>query len=441
MANFTEKYNTAKSFIFKDIWTMDLNRMPKSKRWFYNAVRVLVITAKGFVDDGCGVRASALTYFSLLSVVPVLALAFAIAKGFGLDSIVEELIHNGLASSPDTADYLISFSSHMLENTRGGIIAGIGVVMLLYSVFKLLSNIEESFNHMWYVEKSRTLLRKVTDYVTIMIFAPILLMIASSVTVFLKTQASVYFHDNIGQFIFWLFKLAPYVLMVLAFTFLYLIMPNTKVDVRSAVISGAVIGVIFQVWQWIFVTFQVGANEYGAVYGSFAALPLFLIWLQTSWMIVLVGCELSYSIQNVHLYATERSIDSMSPKLQKRVALLVMTSIVKDFASGKPAKTALEWSDELKISQRMFLFISGKLQKVGLLAEIKSDSADSHVFIPAMDISMISVNTICDRLDNIGDDEAFPISMSKELAHIDAICKTAEQEVLGSLGKRILKDL
>lgn len=441
MANFTEKYNTAKSFIFKDIWTMDLNGMSNFRRRLYNAVRILTVTVKGFVDDGCTVRASALTYFSLLSVVPVLALAFAIAKGFGLDSIVEGLIHNGLASNPDTADYLISFSSSMLENTRGGIIAGIGVVMLLYSVFKLLSNIEESFNHMWYVDKSRPLLRKVTDYVTIMIFAPILLMIASSVTVFLKTQASVYFHDNIGQFIFWLLKLAPFVLMVMAFTFLYLIMPNTKVDVRSAIISGTIIGVIFQIWQWIFVTFQVGASQYGAVYGSFAALPLFLIWLQTSWMIVLIGCELSYSIQNVHLYATERSIDSMSPRLQKRVALLVMTSIVKNFAGGKPARTALEWSGELKISQRMFLFISGKLQKVGLLAEVKSESADSPVFIPAMDISQISITTVCDRLDNIGDDDAFPISMSKDLAHIDDICRIAEQELSGSLGKKMLKDL
>lgn len=420
---------------------MDLSGETSFKRRMYHSMKVLVITLKGFVDDGCSVRASALTYFTLLSVVPVLALAFAIAKGFGLDSIVEELIHNGFASSPDTADYLISFSSHMLENTRGGIIAGIGIVMLLYSVFKLLSNIEESFNHMWYVEKSRSLLRKVTDYVTIMIFAPILLMIASSVTVFLKTQASVYFHDDIGQFIFWLFKLVPYVLMVLAFTFLYLIMPNTKVDVRSAVISGAIIGVIFQVWQWIFVTFQVGASQYGAVYGSFAALPLFLIWLQTSWIIVLIGCELSYSIQNVHLYATDRSIDKISPRLQKRVALLIMTSIIKDFVSGRPAKTTLQWSEELRISQRMFLFVSGKLQKVGLLAEIKSDSADSPVFIPAMDVNSISVTTIWDRLDNIGEDDAFPISMTKELVHVDSICRDIENEIQDRLGRAVIKDL
>ncbi|MCQ2251798.1 MAG: YihY/virulence factor BrkB family protein [Bacteroidales bacterium] len=441
MPDLAEKYNKAKEFVFRDIWKMDMSGLSIRKQRFYNAFKVLIITVKGFVEDRCGIRASALTYYTLLSVVPIIALAFAIAKGFGLENLVEDIIRNSFASSPDTANYLISFSSSMLENTKGGIIAGIGVVMLLYSVFKLLSNIEESFNHMWNVKNSRSLLRQVTDYITIMIFTPIMLIIASSVTFFLQTQASAYFSDYLGPLLFVLVKLVPYILMAVMFTILYLIMPNTKVDVSSAVIAGSVTGVIFQIWQWIFVTFQVGASEYGAIYGSFAALPLFLMWVQTSWIIVLLGCELAYSVQNVSLYTTERTAGNMSGRLQKRISLLIMSKIIGNFANQKPPCQASVWSAELKISQKLFVYIAQRLQEVGLLAEVKTDNPGNPVFIPAMDISKISVDTIWSRLESYGDDEDFPMMTTDELKRMDSLIADTESTFKQKLKSIMLKDL
>jgi len=441
MATISEKYNKAKDFVFRDIWKMDMANISERKQRFYNTIKVLIITVKGFVEDKCAIRASALTYFTLLSVVPIIALAFAIAKGFGLDSMVEDIIRNYFASSPDTASYLISFSSSMLENTKGGIIAGIGIIMLLYSVFKLLSNIEESFNQTWNVKHSRSILRQVTDYITIMIFTPIMLIIASSVTFFLQTQASANFHEYLGPLLFVLVKLVPFVLMAVMFTILYLIMPNTKVDVASAVIAGSVTGVIFQIWQWIFVTFQVGAAEYGAIYGSFAALPLFLMWVQTSWIIVLLGCELAYSVQNVNLYTTERTAGNMSVRLQKRMSLLVMTKIIGEFSCQKPSRTASEWSEELKISQKLFVYIAQRLQEVGLLAEVKSDNAGNPIFIPSMDISKISVETIWSRLEQYGDDEDFPMMHTDDLRRIETMVADTEHDTKQKLDAILLKDL
>ena len=277
MVSIKDKISEIQKFINRDIWKAESEGLSKTRRRSYGILKILIISVKGFIEDGCSVRASALTFFTLLSVVPIIALAFAIAKGFGLEELVERVIKDTFQAQPDLAGYLISFSSSMLENTKGGLIAGIGVVMLLYSVFKLLSNIEEAFNFMWNIRVGRPLLRKVTDYVTIMIFTPILLIISSSATFFLTSQLDNMFSSLFSPFLNVIIKILPWVLMSVVFTILYLIMPNTRVEIMPSLISGVVTGCIFQIWQWIFVTFQMGAAEYGAIYGSFAALPLFLV--------------------------------------------------------------------------------------------------------------------------------------------------------------------
>ena len=428
MAKIVEKFTELQNFVLKDIWKMDLNNANKKKRTSFNALKIIIITVRGFLENGCSIRSSALTFFTLLSVVPIIALAFAIAKGFGLEEMVENLIKSTFEAQPELAEYLMSFSSSMLENTKGGVIAGIGVVMLLYSVFKLLSNIEESFNYMWNIKSSRPILRKVTDYVTIMIFTPILMIISSSATFFLSSQLHNLFSEYFSPILNLIMKIVPCFLMTIVFTILYLIMPNTKVDIKAAAISGLLTGIIFQVWQWIFVTFQMGAAEYGAVYGSFAALPLFLVWLQTSWIVVLLGCQLTYSIQNVGNYATEYYAGNISMGLQKKIAVLIMSKIIENFQKqGKP-KNALEWSEEMKISNKMFLYISGRLQETGLLAEIRDDSNPHPTYIPAIDINDISISTIYERFENLGQDKDFPVKISSDFNKIDELCKQQEKD-------------
>lgn len=321
-------------------------------------------------------------------------------------------------------------------DTKGGLIAGIGVVMLLYAVFKLLNNIEESFNFLWDIHESRSITKKITDYVAIMIFAPILLLMGASATIFVKTQLQ----NMLSGYLTPLFTIVPYVLMWITFTLLYLIMPNTKVKIKAALVAGIITGTVFQIWQWIYVTFQVGVSNYGAIYGSFAALPLFLTWLQTSWMIVLVGCEIAYSVQIVSKYSMEHGVDDVSLKLEKRIAVLIMTRIVKNFADGNPPKDAAEWADELKISQRFFTHVAQKLVDVNLLAEIKTDQHDKRIFIPAMDINTISMHTVYEKLENRGNDEDFNITKNPVLEKIDRECRRLNDITDREIGKVILKD-
>ena len=441
MAKLIDKYNAAKNFVVKDIWRADMDNMSNRKRSAFHILKILIIAVRGFIENGCAVRASALTYFTLLSSVPVVALAFALAKGFGLENIVTDLIRDSFAANPETANYLIQFSSTMLEETKGGLIAGIGVIMLLYSVFELLSHIEEAFNFMWNIKKNRPILRKVTDYMTIMVFSPILIITASSATFFVRAKLSDYFTDYLSPLLTVIIKVLPYILMVIVFTLVYLIMPNTKVNFKSAISAGVMTGIVFQVWQWAYVAFQVGVSEYGAVYGSFAALPLFLVWLQVSWIIVLLGCEVAYSVQNVNNYSTELSAGNISPRLMKRVSMLLMTKIIKNFADSNPPKDALTWSEELKISQKLFLHVAQRLQDVGLLAELRNDGGGSPIYIPAMDISKISVDTICSRIEAYGEDDNFPLQMIGDMKRIDKLAVEKEEKMREEMRKVLVKDI
>ena len=441
MAKLIDKYNAAKDFVVKDIWRADMDNMSTRKRSAFNILKILIIAVRGFIENGCAVRASALTYFTLLSSVPVVALAFALAKGFGLEDFVVNVIKDSFAANPETADYLISFASSMLENAKGGIIAGIGVIMLLYAVFELLSHVEEAFNYMWNIKKNRPILRKVTDYMTIMVFSPILIITASSATFFVRTKLDEYFTDYLSPVLTVIINVLPYLLMAIVFTLVYLILPNTKVNFKSALSAGVITGIVFQVWQWAYVAFQVGVSEYGAVYGSFAALPLFLVWLQVSWIIVLLGCEVAYSVQNVNNYSTELSAGNISPRLMKRVSILLMTKIVKNFAESKPPKDATTWSEELKISQKLFLHVAQRLQDVGLLAELRNDGGGSPIYIPATDIANITVDTICSRIDSYGEDESFPLQSISDMKQIDSLASEGEKAMKEVMGKRLVKEI
>lgn len=407
-----EKYDSIKSFILNDIWAQDTDNFTKKKRYLYNISKVLIVSIKGFLEDKCVVRASALTFFTLLSIVPVLALIFAISKGFGADEFLTDYIKESLAAYPTIADYLLQFTNGMLANTKSGVIAGVGIFALIYAVFKLLKNIEDAFNFMWNIKQSRPLIRQVTDYVTIMLIAPILLVLASGASVFVHSYLKNLMEQggalaNIAPILVFLVKFSPYFLLWVTFAIVYLIMPNTKVKIGAAIIAGVVTGTIFQLVQWVYIEFQVGANKAGAVYGSFAALPLFLAWLQTAWIIVLFGCELAYSVQNVKRYSLER-LDNRDVSFfrQKQIAVMVMHILIERFKSGTKPPSSNTIADTLKVSQRLCENIMEKLVACKLLVELKnedSDKAYKHYYYPAIDISVITDELIEDKIEHLGD--------------------------------------
>ena len=406
-------------FFENGLWSKDDNQLGNWSRKALRILKIVVMTIKEFVEQKATVRASALTYYTLLSLVPVLALAFAIAKGFGLESLLTSIIRNNL-NSTELADYVLSFATSALENTKGGIIAGVGVIMLLYSVFKLLNNIEAAFNVMWCVRSSRSMLRKVTDYVCIMIFTPILIITAISTNIVFRTSLKSYFNGDLSTVQDILIGFSPYLMMWVFFTLLYLVMPNAKVKIAPAIISGILTGTAFQIVQWVYITFQVGANSAGAIYGSFAFLPLLLAWLQLTWTIVLAGCKIAFSIQNVSKYSMEHGVRIVSANLRRTYSLVIMYNTVRDFEAQKRT-TGITMANQMEISQPLFFHLVERLKEAGLLAELKTDNdKEERTFIPAMDTVQITPRLICQRLNALGDDKKMHIARTKVFQSMEA---------------------
>ena len=302
----------AKNFILYDIWRIELKKLSKINQATIKSVRTLALALRGFKEDKVGLRASALTFYSILSVVPIMAMIFGIASGFGFKEKIEQLLIENLQGQEEVANWLIDFSGNMLNNAKGGWMFGVGLIFLLWTVLQVLGNIENAFNSIWQVKRSRVFFRKFSDYFSIMLIAPILILISSSTQIFVIDMVDKLTHDvtiigYIGPFLQQLVKLIPFIIIWLLFTFIYMVMPNTKVNFGAALFAGIVTGTAFQLLQWGYIHFQVGVSKYNAIYGSFAALPLFLVWLNWSWLIVLFGAEISFSAQNHHQYENSKS--------------------------------------------------------------------------------------------------------------------------------------
>ena len=353
-----DKFSASRQFLKSDIWRIHGRKLDRRKQLYINPLRILLLASRRFFDNKCELRASALTFYTLLSIVPVVAMAFGVAKGFGLEKILEAQLLAKLEGQPEVADRLLGFARTLLENTKGGAIAGVGVAVLFWSVIKVLGNIESALNDIWGIARARALGRKLADYLSVMIICPVLLIIASSVTLLVTTQITTMveglaFLGYAGGIIIILIKFLPYTVIWFLFTFMYVFMPNTKVQLKSAIWGGVLAGTIYQLTQFTYIKFQVGVSGYGAIYGSFAALPLFLVWLQLSWLIVLFGAEVSFAHQNVPAYEFAADCASLSHRFKRTVALFITHHCVKAFVQGQSAPTAEDIAQELEIPVRL----------------------------------------------------------------------------------------
>lgn len=361
------------------------------------------------MEDRVTIRASALTYFTLLSLVPIVAMAFGVAKGFGFQSTLEDFIIDNFKGQEEVLNYVIELSYSILDGVQGGLLAGIGLVILIWSVMQVLTNIENSFNAIWQIKKPRSFFRKLADYLSIMLVAPLLIIISSSVMFYISKQveiaeggSSVIMFQVITPFITKLLMAVPYLLMGLVFTLVYMIMPNTKVQFKYALIAGVIAGVGFQLVQWAYINFQVGVTKYSAIYGTFAALPLFLVWLQISWLIVLLGAEISFAYQNVDKYEIEAASRQISNHNKRVLSLLIAHYAVKKFEKGDPPPVSTEMGNELGIPIRLVRDILYDMVQARILVETITESPKEKGYQPAIDINKITIQFVSQKLDDLG---------------------------------------
>ena len=406
-------------------------------RWLVQQYRLLFYTARGLVEHGTLVRSAALTFYTLMSLVPLLALVFAVVKGFGLaDGLVENL-YELFPQHPETVDYIVGFAENALARTQGGVVAAVGLVMLFWAVIRVFGSIENAFNNIWEVKVERSIARQWTDYIAVVMIVPVLWILANA--------AGDYVEQLLGLYDKWYFNtlshLASMVIIWTMFTLLYLIIPNARVRFQSALMAGIVAGTIFLLFQWGYVYVQRWMTSYNAVYGSFAALPLFLIWMQTSWEILLFGGELSFAYQNISRFAEERESLRISYDQRRKVLLAVMILVARNFRDHGGTLPTDEIRKRLELPTRIVNDILFQLVQAGQLIAVRSGDGERDVaFAPAHDLSSITVYGILEAVERTGQ-TTLDLEQTPELARMNREVETLKEEVLHSPNNVRLTDL
>ncbi|MFB6320476.1 YhjD/YihY/BrkB family envelope integrity protein [Saccharicrinis sp. FJH54] len=459
------KLNDLIHFVTQDIWRIPEKELSTWKRYLMKPFRILALSIQGFLEDKVQLRASALTYYSLWAVVPILALLLGIARGFGFQNYIEDQIIKNFSdqtiiitsdsvkvteSPADTAMYtdsipqtretnvaekILGFAYKYLDKTQEGFILGIGLIILFWSVINMLSHIENTFNDIWQIRKPRTILRKYTDYFGFMILAPVIIIFSAGANVFVTTRIEELFKVlgldfAIGPITLILATVAPYVLYTLVFFLFYIVIPNTKVKVVPALIAGVLVGILFQFLQYGYINGQVYLSRINAVYGTFAALPLFLMFLQLGWVLVLYGAEFSFAIQNNKNFLYDSDIKDISIAYRNSILFYILYLIIDRFKVGKEPLKASEIADNENIPVRLVRKIMGDLQRAGLISEV--NTVDDTAYQPAVDIDIITIQYVRFKMDNLGSSNFLPLKQSAY--------KKIRQTIVNAEEKFILSD-
>lgn len=276
----------------------------------------MILTVRFFTEKRVMAEAAALTYSSLLAIVPILAVVFAIARGFGYNKYIEMWFLNALSSQPEAANVIVGFVNSYLVHIQSGVFLGVGLIFMLYTVLMLMNNVEETFNQIWQVSNTRSIIRSLTNYLAMFLLFPIIIIVSTGLSIFMATIA-----DKVENFVVLgpavkkLLDLSPFILLSVLFVTLYVYMPNTKVKLSCAIVPGILAGIAMQILQLVYIYAQLWVTSYNAIYGSFAALPLFMLWVQFSWTICLFGAQLTYTNQNLNRIGINLEPLEIHPKI------------------------------------------------------------------------------------------------------------------------------
>lgn len=433
-------WDRLRAFLLHDLWHLDPHGLTRRRLFFMRQLQVAIIVVRGFVSDGCMLRASALTYTTLLSIVPLLALMFSLIKGFGGQNVLEPFLFKIFThGSEEVIGAILSY----IENTNFRRLGTVGLVILVATVLTLLSNIEKSFNHIWGVSETRTLIRRFADYFSVVLLSPLLIVAALSLTTTLRNQAFVQRMLEtavVGEALLLLFNVLPYLAVWAAFTFMYLFMPNTRVQLGPALVGGIFGGTLWQLAQWGYVNFQIGVSRYNAIYGTMAALPILIVWLYVSWMIVLLGLELTYAMQNATIIREEYGEEPVNFASRERVAMTVLLLCSESFYADSTPWNHARLCSELKLSPRLVRSVLNDLVRMGLLARVEDGTGDGFIYHPGRAPEAIEVQAVLRALREDGSTQPRNFRMPGRdiVTGLEDTLVKAEREALDGLNFRDL---
>lgn len=390
--------------IEQKVWNVRTADLPKSKAIPLAVERVLLLTGKNFVKNKCALRASSLTFLTLMSVVPLVALLLGIARGFNFEEILRKKLVESFVGQEQVAEWILSFADTTLKVAAGGVITGIGVGMLFFTALKLLANIENSFNDIWGIKQGRSMLRKLSDYITLLLLCPVFAVLLLGLNTFgMARIEGVSWLPGKGYLLDAIRYVSPFVLSWVMFFFLYLFIPNTRVKPKAAFAGAVLTGTLLIITQYIYMFLQTILTSYNKVYGSFAALPFFLLWLQASWTVILLGAQFAFAVQNVNYFEYYPGDYPLSMHYRSICALRIMKLLGDAFNNRSGAVNVTDISDKLEIPIRITRAVLYDLIAAGLVIEVTHDRRKDDAFMTKVPLGDFIPTTILERLSNIGD--------------------------------------
>lgn len=386
-----ERIQRIQEFIQYELWRHPHTAIqdPK-KRLLYRVLQTILIVARGFKNK-INIRANSLSFTLLFAFIPMTALVFAIARGFGFEEIIEEQLSVSFLKETNVIPAIMEIVNRYLETVQDGIFLGIGLIVLLWSVYAFFNMLELSFNSTWNVKQTRSIGRRLTNYIMTLLLVPMLIVLTSGISILINSTTL------LAPI---LLRIIPWLAASAVFTWMYIAVPNTKVKLKAAIIPGVFLGILFMVVQKLGVYLVVLFTRMSIVYGAFSAIPLVLIWLHITCWLLLIGAELSFAIQNNEMFAYERDIDNMSRRYKDFVMLYLLAIIIKRFEKGEKPQTAQEMALQNQLPTKLVTLVLSRLEENNIILPVQT--LEDIAFVPAMDTQKITVDMVIGKIYNKG---------------------------------------
>ena len=428
-------------FIRYDIWQITEHELSRSRKFTYRIVKTLILAIRGFIDDRLNIRASALTYSILFAIVPLFALIIAIARGFGVEAMIEKSLVGSFIAKMGLIPKVMQLFTEYLETTQGGLFIGIGLAILFWSVMNFFMQVENAFNSIWQVKKSRSPIRQFSTYFSTILIIPLFIVFSSGFSIFVSSSLSQsYIYQVLSPVLRFGLKFIPYLLNWLVFTIMYIVIPNTRVRFFNALLAGIIAGSAFQLFQMLYINGQVYLSRYNVIYGSFAAIPLLLLWLQISCLIVLLGAEISFASQNFKNYDYEVDTKNISTRYKNFLTLFIAHFVVKQFERQEPPLSSENIAEINKLPIRLVNQILSTLVDSGVLIEVFNDTTKLKSYIPAIDINQLTMKLVNAKIETLGS-ELFLTSKNEQLDDFWQKTLKIKEQMDQPIDELLLKDI
>ena len=441
---FGERISWLIDFLLHDIFRVTEKELSNTMRFLVRLLKKLILSVRGFIEDDLIIKASALTYYTMLAIVPIFALFLAVGKGFGFAETIEGFVIKLIGDNPEITTIVMGFVNNYLAQTQGGLFVGFGIGLLLWAVLNMFRQIEINFNDIWNVKKNRSIVRQFTTYITMLIVVPILIVVSSGLSAKVDAYVEIIAQSSVGSFLIpiyqFLVQLAPFVIYWVLFTLIFLIIPNTKVKISDAMLAGVVTGTAFLAIQFLYVNGQISLAQYNAVYGSFAAIPLLLFWLQISWLIVLYGAELCYVSQNLMNFSFENDTKNISRRYKDYTLFVVLKIIINRFCQAQEPISANQIAVDYNIPIRLVHDHLKLLVDTNIISEIYIEQNAERFYQPALDVNLITVHLVLDRINRLGS-ENFKITDNGAFQEIWQNLETLQETITAESSKILIRDL